>query len=94
VHENYKRALNSAWNDYVKVNVVGSFSQHIKCLHCATLLKWKQRDDTSRLINPSNSRAKNNSLTPSNGKLTDAGAAYPAKAAVTLLVCICSECRS
>jgi len=61
-YEQYKEASSSVWSDYVKVNVDGSFCQHIKCLHCAMLLKWKQCDGTSGLINHSKSCAKNKAL--------------------------------
>ena len=64
----------SAWNDFVKVNVDGAFAQYIKCLHCSMLLKWKQRDGTSGLINHSKSCAKNKTLTARDRTLKDVGA--------------------
>jgi len=52
-YEKNKAAVSSGWSDFVKVNDHGSFCQHIKCVKCGILLKWKKRDGTSGLSNHS-----------------------------------------
>ena len=69
--EDNNNATSSAWNNYVIVVVDGKFSNHIKCVKCDTLLKWKHRDGTSGLLNHSKSYAKNKSVTKSDRKLTE-----------------------
>jgi len=69
--EDNNNATSSAWNNYVIVVVDEKFSNHIKCVKCDTLLKWKHRDGTSGLLNHSKSYAKNKSVTKSDQKLTE-----------------------
>jgi hypothetical protein len=64
-------ATSAAWNDFVLVNVDGTFSQHIKCIKCDVLLKWKHRDGTSGLTNHSKACVKNTTKGAGNRKLTD-----------------------
>ena len=66
-------ASSSAWNNYVLVVVDGTFAKFIKCLKCNTVLKWKQRDGTSGLINHSKSRVKNAAAGARNRTLMDLG---------------------
>ena len=70
-YEDNNNMTSSAWNNYVIVVVDGKFSNHIKCVKCDTLLKWKHRDGTSGLLNHSKSCAKNKSVTKSDRKLTE-----------------------
>jgi len=70
-YEDNNNVTSSAWNNYVIVVVDGKFSNHIKCVKCDTLLKWKHRDGTSELLNHSKSCAKNKSVTISGRKLTE-----------------------
>jgi len=53
------------------VVVDGTFAKYIKCLKCDTVLKWKQQDGTSGLINHSKSCVKNAAAGARHRTLTD-----------------------
>jgi hypothetical protein len=65
-------ASSAAWNDFVFVHVDGSYASYIKCVNCDNLLKWKQRDGTSGLLNHTKSCSKKKG-TVATRKLTDLG---------------------